>query len=135
LPVLSFYKPHIYVLLVSMSSLVSTMLRMRLLLPVQVNVQMFSLSPEAVILQRPLEEVDPFFEGTWMKGFGMLYLDQNQEPHRISILLDPAADRLGKQPFMAAFDSVPLVALDVSARSARVSFVRSTWAYAMPLER
>jgi hypothetical protein len=69
-----------------------------------------------------LEEVDPFFEGTWMKGFGILYLDQNQEPHRISILLDPAADRLSKQPFTAAFDGVPLTDLDVSARSAPFSF-------------
>lgn len=87
---------------------------------------MFSLSPETLVLQRPLEEVDPFFEGTWMKGFGILYLDHNQDFHRISILLDPTADRLGQQPFTAAFDGVPLTDLDVSARSAPLSFVRST---------
>ncbi|GAQ85447.1 hypothetical protein KFL_002350220 [Klebsormidium nitens] len=73
---------------------------------------MFSLSPEAVLLQRPMEEVDPFFEGTWMKGFGIMYLDQKEEPHRLSILLDPAADRLGEQPFNTTFDDVPVAALD-----------------------
>ncbi|GAQ80103.1 hypothetical protein KFL_000460140 [Klebsormidium nitens] len=78
----------------------------------EVIVQMFSLSPDSVVLQRPVEEVDPFFEGTWMKGFGILYHDQSQEPHRISILLNPAADRIGEQPFNATFDGVPMVALE-----------------------
>ncbi|GAQ80106.1 hypothetical protein KFL_000460170 [Klebsormidium nitens] len=78
----------------------------------EVNVQMFSLPSEAVVLERPVEEADPLFEGTWMKGFGILYHDQNQEPHRISILLDPAADRLGEQPFNATCDKIPVMALD-----------------------
>ncbi|GAQ89152.1 hypothetical protein KFL_004920020 [Klebsormidium nitens] len=57
----------------------------------QLNVLMFGVPAGSRILKDTRDNsVEPFFDGTWMSGFGILYLDQSGEQKSITIRLDPA---------------------------------------------
>lgn len=73
----------------------------------QVNVQMVSLLEGTKILQRRTEEVELFYDttgnGTWMSGFGILYLNQFGEQQSITIELNQTLARSGEYPFVLTF--------------------------------
>jgi hypothetical protein len=70
---------------------------------------MFGLTKSTKVLKERIEEVESFFEGTWMDGLGFLYLDHTGEQQNITINFDAALDRQGKPPFNISFNGENIV--------------------------
>ncbi|GAQ84255.1 hypothetical protein KFL_001820080 [Klebsormidium nitens] len=68
------------------------------------TVHMFSLAPDARILERPEDDGLNLFEGTWMDGLGILYIDDRGEQKSIAIVLNTDLDRAGEAPFEVTFE-------------------------------
>ncbi|GAQ87034.1 hypothetical protein KFL_003270020 [Klebsormidium nitens] len=65
----------------------------------QLNVLMFGVTSGTQILQDSRDHsVEPFFDGTWMSGFGVSYLNPFGEQKNITIMLDQARDRAREFP-------------------------------------
>jgi hypothetical protein len=76
---------------------------------------MIGLSPDARIIQRPVDEQDPFFEGTWMDGLGFLYLDPTGRQQNVTVSLDRTSDEFFENPFLVTFGNEAINFTDVSS--------------------
>jgi hypothetical protein len=72
---------------------------------------MFGLTNSTKVLKERIEEVEPFFEGTWMDGLGFLYMSSTGQQQDISITFDAALDREGKPPYSISFNGESIVSL------------------------
>lgn len=75
----------------------------------QINVQMFGLIELTKVLKERVEEVEPFFTGTWMDGLGFLYLDDAGQQQDLSVTFDANLDRAGQPPFDISFNGENIV--------------------------
>ncbi|GAQ85271.1 hypothetical protein KFL_002270040 [Klebsormidium nitens] len=74
------------------------------------TVHMFSLAPDARILERPEDDGLNFFEGTWMDRLGIMYIDERGEEKSIAVVLNSDLDRAGKPPFDVTFQGDDITA-------------------------
>ncbi|GAQ85269.1 hypothetical protein KFL_002270010 [Klebsormidium nitens] len=71
---------------------------------------MFSLAPDARILERPEDDGLNFFERTWMDRLGIMYINERGEEKSIAVVLNTDLDRAGKPPFDVTFQGENITA-------------------------